>query len=121
MSTKPPGRNGLVATTDRNHHGQFVMGHNGGPGRPRGSRNRLSELFIADLQSDWERHGAAVIESVRRDDPVAYLRTVAVERNPYRDLSDEELLADLRASFSDLFPELQIVRRPLLIEKSKNC
>jgi hypothetical protein len=36
------------------------------------------EQFIADLQADWAQHGADVIESVRQDDPVAYLRTVAM-------------------------------------------
>jgi hypothetical protein len=45
-----------------------------GAARPRGSRNRLSEQFLADLQADWKQHGADVIEGVRRDDPVAYLR-----------------------------------------------
>jgi hypothetical protein len=101
-----------------------------GQGRPRGSRNRLSEQFIADLQADWEQHGADVIERVRQDDPVAYLRTVAIlvrpvpdselPKNPYAHLSDDELKAEMLAGFSKVFPELRIVRRPALIEKPKD-
>jgi hypothetical protein len=78
------------------------------------------------MQADWEQHGAAVIERVRRD-PVAYLRTVAmlirdvpsadlVER-PSADLSDDELKAEMLARFSKVFPELRVVRRPALLEK----
>src|SRR5215467_7955359 len=57
--------------------GRFLTGNNGGPGRRVGSRNRLSEQFIADLRSDWEQHGPAVIETVRRNDPSTYLRVIA--------------------------------------------
>jgi hypothetical protein len=60
--------------------GRFLTAENGnigGPGRRVGSRNRLSEQFIADLRSDWEQHGPAVIDAVRRTDPGTYLRVVA--------------------------------------------
>jgi len=57
--------------------GRFLTGNNGGPGRRVGSRNRLSEQFIADLRSDWEQHGPAVIEAVRTTDPSTYLRVIA--------------------------------------------
>jgi hypothetical protein len=40
--------------------------------------------------------------------------------NPYADFSDEEVRAEMIARFSDAFPELRIVRRPALIEKSKD-
>ena len=49
----------------------------GNPGRPKGSRNRLSEAFIQALAEDFERHGAAVIERVRIEKPDAYLKVVA--------------------------------------------
>jgi hypothetical protein len=71
----------------------------------------LSERFIADLQADWEQHGVKVIERVRRSDPVAYLRTVAlmvrpvhhagVEDNSFRDLSDDELRFQPRVGSRD--------------------
>jgi hypothetical protein len=40
-------------------------------------------------------------------------------KDPYAHLSDEEFRAEMIASFCDAFPELRIVRRPALIEKSK--
>ena len=68
MVSNPSIRNHTVVQMSRNSRGQYVMGHNGGPGRPRGSRNRLSEQFIADLQADWEQHGADVIVASRKLD-----------------------------------------------------
>jgi hypothetical protein len=35
-------------------------------GRPRGSRNKLGEEFITNLQADWTAHGANVIATVIR-------------------------------------------------------
>src|SRR5262245_28516580 len=60
--------------------GRFLTatnGNTGGPGRKVGSRNKLSEQFIADLRSDWAQHGPAVLETVRRNDPSTYLRVIA--------------------------------------------
>ena len=66
----------------RNSRGRFLTGNIGGPGRPRGSRNRLNEQFIADLLADWEAHGADVITCVRQTDPAGYLRCVALICRP---------------------------------------
>jgi len=56
--------------------GRFLSGNNGG-GRPRGSRNKLSEAFIEALSADFAEHGKDVIARVRQEEPAAYLRTVA--------------------------------------------
>ena len=48
--------------------GRFLAGNNGG-GRKPGSRNKLSEAFIADVQASWEKHGAEVLERVAREEP----------------------------------------------------
>jgi hypothetical protein len=56
--------------------GRFVSGNNGG-GRPKGSRNKLTTEFLDDLYAKWQQHGADVLERVIRDDPAAFLRTVA--------------------------------------------
>jgi hypothetical protein len=69
-----------------------------------------------------------VIERVRRDDPVAYMRTVAilVRGVPNADLveqslahlSDDELKAEMLAGFCKVFPELRVVRRPATCKKT---
>ncbi len=49
----------------RNERGQFLPGYAPNPaGRTPGSRNRLSETFIAALCDDFEEHGAEAIAEV---------------------------------------------------------
>ena len=100
-----------MAAVLKPHRGQFQPGNPGG-GRPLGSRNKLSELALAALGADFEQHGLAVIEQVRRERPHHYLSIVAslltrqlsVERTSVLgELSDAELaelethLASVRA------------------------
>src|SRR5215469_6974149 len=56
--------------------GRFLTGNNGG-GRKVGSRNKLTTEFLDDLYAKWQQHGPDVLERVIRDDPAAFLRTVA--------------------------------------------
>ena len=46
-------------------------------GRPKGSRNRLSEDFIAALYDDFQNHGSAAIAACRAEKPEVYLRVIA--------------------------------------------
>lgn len=62
---------------ERGRGGRFVTGTTGGPGRKVGSRNKLGEQFVSDLQTAWETHGAAIISRVIRDDPAAMLKVIA--------------------------------------------
>ena len=56
----------------------FTPGISGNPkGRPKGSRNKLSEAFLAALLADFQEHGAEVIQSVRADKPDQYLKVIA--------------------------------------------
>jgi hypothetical protein len=64
-------------TASRDAQGHFLNGHNGGPGRPRGSRNKLGEEFCGALYEDFQKHGVAVIETVRAERPADYLKLVA--------------------------------------------
>lgn len=57
--------------------GRFLPGNSGFGGRPKGSRNRLGEQFIADLRDAWAEHGPDVIARVARDDPAALLKVIA--------------------------------------------
>jgi hypothetical protein len=116
MTSEP---NQPVVQADRNSRGQFLVGHTGIGGRPRGARNKLGEAFLHDLHADWEKHGRSVIERVRRDDPSAYLRVMAsvvraasepeVEE-PFAEMTVEDLKAELLAGFASLFPELRVVQ-----------
>ena len=56
--------------------GRFLTGNDGGPGRKRGSRNRLAEQFISDLHNEWQKSGASALERVAAEDPVAFVRVV---------------------------------------------
>jgi uncharacterized protein DUF5681 len=53
-------------------------GQSGNPnGRPQGSRNKLSEDFLADLHESWLAFGKAALVTAAWTDPVAYVRLVA--------------------------------------------
>jgi hypothetical protein len=110
MSKKIKARSEHVSATDdrvqkqgspqlRKYH--FKPGQSGNPaGRPRGSRSKISEAFIAALNEDFAQHGVAVIERVRTEKPAEYLKIVAslvprdINLNPpgIEDLTDDELV-----------------------------
>ena len=84
----------------------FQPGNNANPrGRPKGSRNKISEEFIAALCDDFEQHGVEVIEAVRTERPADYLKIIAsivpkelnVSASSLDDLSDEDLCDALDA------------------------
>jgi hypothetical protein len=53
-------------------------GQSGNPaGRPKGSRNRLSEDFVCAFADDFAEYGVEVIEKVRRERPSDYLKIAA--------------------------------------------
>lgn len=49
----------------------------GNPGRPKGSRNKLGEAFIAALHNDFTEHGVEAIQKVREEKPDAYMKVIA--------------------------------------------
>jgi hypothetical protein len=56
----------------------FKKGQSGNPrGKPKGSRNKLSEDFLSDLHEDWQQHGKEVLANTREQNPAAYLKVVA--------------------------------------------
>jgi Family of unknown function (DUF5681) len=57
---------------------RFKPGQSGNPaGRQKGSRNRLSERFIADFCEIWEKHGIEALRKLANDDPAAFCRVAA--------------------------------------------
>src|SRR5262249_39536818 len=68
--------------------------------RLRGSRNRLTEAVICALLRDFSMHGEKAIAKVRRTQPAAYLKILALlvprehkveHSNPIKDMADEQL------------------------------
>src|SRR4026207_505117 len=65
-------------TTGQKQDTRFKPGQSGNPaGRPKGSRNRVSEKLLEALAIDFENHGREVIETVRAERPADYLKIVA--------------------------------------------
>jgi hypothetical protein len=103
----------------RGHGGHFLMGHNGGPGRPKGSRNKLAQDFIDKVYEDWQAHGAKAIIAMRKQSPAKYCALIAalipqhfkVEHDHTLTMSADELrakLLEIRAKLldSDIDPAL---------------
>lgn len=74
-------------------------------GRPKGSRNQLTEEFIAELHADFIENGSDVIRQVRVESPKDYLKVIGgviskeliVKSETIKDMSDDELLGILAA------------------------
>lgn len=79
-------------------------------GRPKGSRNKLGEAFVAALQDDFQVHGTKVIETVRIDKPDVYLKVIAqvipkeftFNADAFDGISDEQLAIIVAAARSAL-------------------
>jgi hypothetical protein len=50
---------------------------NPGRAKQKGARDRLSAAFLNDFADDYDAHGKTVIETVRGQDPIAYMRIAA--------------------------------------------
>ena len=69
-------------------------------GRPKGTRNKLTQDFVAAMCEDFRHHGAAVVKGVRMSKPDVYLRVIAGlvpaqvevgEAGAFADLEEAEL------------------------------
>lgn len=75
-------------------------------GRPKGSRNKLGEQFIQALQTDFQEHGKAAIQTVREERPHEYLKVVAsllpkqveIKEGAFDGVDDEALAALVAAA-----------------------
>ena len=79
---------------------QFKPGQSGkSNGRPRGSRHKFSESFLAAFYADIEKFGPKAIEDTRNKNPAEYVRAAVallpkqvedLTPNPFGELTDEE-------------------------------
>ena len=57
----------------RDERGRWAKGFHGGPGRPLGSRNKLSEDFLVDMHVAWLERGQEVIDRLIAERPEIFL------------------------------------------------
>ena len=60
----------------RDERGRYLKGMPPGPGRPLGSRNKLSEDFLVDMHVAWLERGQEVIERLIAERPEVFLLTI---------------------------------------------
>src|SRR6188472_4106401 len=99
-------------------------GTSGNPGgRPKGSRNKLSDDFVAALYDDFQDHGSAAIAACRAEKPDVYVRVIAgllpkdvnLNHRNLDDLSDEQLMRKL-ATLTEMARQL-LAKLPVIDAK----
>jgi len=67
---RPPRYRGLMPA--------WQPGQSGNPkGRPKGSRNKLAEVFLSEMHADFREHGKEAIARARQENPALYLSAIS--------------------------------------------
>lgn len=94
--------------------GVFLKGKKGGPGRPKGNRNKLGEAFLEALHDDFKEHGISAVVEVRTEKPDQYLKVIAsllpkemnLNVNDAESMTDDELIKRIRELDAAIHPFL---------------
>lgn len=104
--------------TEKKQDTKFKAGQSGNPaGRPKGSRNKLGENFLSDVQSLWEEEGPKILQDARQEKPMEFAKMVAgilpkellVRKAPEEEMTDDELATAIE-QFRSLAVELRAGR-----------
>ena len=78
MATRKPENTGGKQGREKQALTQFKPGQSGNPkGRPKGSRNKLSEEFFRDLCDAWQAFGKPALMTAAWTHPLEFVRVVA--------------------------------------------
>ena len=123
MSDFNPQPNGAAPKNTGGQRGEYrkppveFQFQKGNPGRPRGSRNKIGEEFLAALQADFLVHGDDVVEKVRKLSPTKYLQIVAKllpqqleidNKTEIQVLTDEQLKFKIDGLQKKLWPKKEV-------------
>jgi hypothetical protein len=94
-----------MGKANKHTHAPWKAGESGNPaGRPVGTRIKLAEDFLLDMQAHWREHGPALIKRVNAEQPdkllAAYVKLIPREyhvknTSAVTELSDDNLSAML--------------------------
>jgi|SRR5262245_39714222 len=85
--------------------GQFLPGHTGLGGRPRGSRNLLTTEFLDDLRATWATHGKSALDRCAIEEPAQFVRIVAglLPREAQLDVNVEHSIFSNVSGYAEAF------------------
>ncbi len=98
--------------------GQFLVGHTGRGGRPKGARSRLSEQLIADLAEAWQKHGPDVLERLAKERP-AVLLTALVNLMPRHVTLDATVGVDIDSFRQSFRRAVELLHTDKLIDHER--
>ncbi len=56
---------------------KFQKGNKLGAGRPRGSRDKITQAFLNDLEAHWRKNGKSALDEALKKAPESYVKVVA--------------------------------------------